>query len=280
MTRINVSIVLYHNQKKQIIKAIKSVLNTTLPIRLYLLDNSSSKELSELEKLDDRIKYIFNNSNLGFGKAHNIAIRKSIQDSVPYHLVLNPDVFFERGVLETLYQYMETHKDVGNIMPKVLYPDNNVQYLCKLLPTPMDLIFRRFVPIKKWKEKRNYLYELRFSGYDKIMNVPYLSGCFMFIRTSALRDVGLFDEKFFMYLEDTDLNRRIHRKYKTFFYPEVYIYHEFAKESYKNKKLLFYHIKSAIYYFNKWGWFWDQDRKRINKICLEELNYSFKRWEC
>ncbi len=276
MIQINISIVLYNNKRNQLIRTIESCLDTNLPIKLYLIDNSTSRELSELQKLDTRIEYIYNNFNLGYGKAHNIAIKKSIQNNVSYHLVLNPDVFFERGVLESLYDYMEIHKDVGNIMPKVLYPDNTIQYLCKLLPTPMDLIFRRFIPIKKWKERRNYIYELQFSGYDKIMNVPYLSGCFMFLRTSALKKVGLFDERFFMYLEDTDLNRRIHKRYKTIFYPKVHIFHEFAKESYKTKKLLFYHIKSAIYYFNKWGWFQDLERERINKICLEELGCSLK----
>ena len=76
-----------------------------------------------------------------------------------------------------------------------------------------------------------------------------------------------------MYLEDTDLNRRIHSKYKTIFYPNVSIIHEYAKESYVNKKLLIYHIKSAIYYFNKWGWLFDKERGMINKKCLNELNY-------
>ncbi len=269
--QLSISIVLYHNNIEQIERAIKSILNSSLNIKIYLVDNSSNNNLKKLEIIDKTIEYIYNNANLGFGKAHNIAIRRSIQGNVPYHLVLNPDVYFERGILEELYSYMEKNKNIGNIMPKVLYPDGSIQYLCKLLPTPMDLIFRRFIPFKNWKEKRNYFYELRFSGYDKIMNVPNLSGCFMFLRTSVLKELGLFDENFFMYLEDTDLNRRIHKKYKTVFYPQVSIYHEFAKESYKSKKLLKYHIQSAIYYFNKWGWFFDKERDEFNKKTLKDL---------
>jgi len=265
MTQLNASIVLYHNKKDQLIKAIKSFLDTDLKVKLYLVDNSTNDDLKELTQLDARIEYIFNNANLGYGRAHNIAIRKSIEDGVSYHLVLNPDVYFERGVLEKLYEYMEENKDIGNIMPKVLYPNGDIQYLCKLLPTPVDLIFRRFIPIKKWQEKRNERYELRWTGYDKIMNVPYLSGCFMFLRCSILEEVGLFDENIFMYLEDVDLNRRIHSTYKTIFFPKVDIFHEYTKGSYKSKKLLMEHIKSAIYYFNKWGWFFDKERKIINK---------------
>ena len=87
----------------------------------------------------------------------------------------------------------------------------------------------------------------------------------MFLRTEVLKQVGLFDENIFMYLEDIDLNRRIHSKYKTIYYPDAIVIHEHQKESYKNRKLLKAHIKSAIYYFNKYGWFFDKERTSINK---------------
>jgi GT2 family glycosyltransferase len=271
MTQINASIVLYHNKKEQLVKAINSFLNTNLEVKLYLVDNSSDDELKELGELDSRIEYIFNNANLGYGSAHNIAMRKSIADGAQYHIVLNPDIYFEGGVLEKLFDYMETDKEVGNIIPQVRYPNGEIQHLCKLLPTPTDLILRRFIPFKSWKEKRNEHYELRASGYDKAMNVPSLSGCFMFLRCATLKEVGLFDEKIFMYLEDTDLNRRIHAKYKTIFYPEVEIVHEYAKESYRSKKLLMFHIQSAFYYFGKWGWFFDKERDSVNQKVLESM---------
>jgi GT2 family glycosyltransferase len=274
MIIISGSIVLYNNKIKQIKKVINSFLNTNLKVKLYLIDNSSNDDLKELENIDNRIKYIFNNANLGYGKAHNIAMRKSIENNTSYHIVLNPDIYFENDVIEKLYNYMEENQEIGNIIPQVLYPDGEIQYLTKLLPTPIDLIFRRFIPLKSWKDKRNKKFELKFTGYKDINNIPSLSGCFMFLRADTLKDVGLFDENIFMYLEDTDLNRRIHSKYKTIFYPKVHILHEYAKESYVNKKLLVYHIKSAIYYFNKWGWFFDKERAEINNRCLEKLNYK------
>jgi len=279
MIDLSISIVLFHNKKEELTKTLNSCLNTNLNIRIYLIDNSKNDNLSVLSNLDSRIIYIFNNANLGYGKAHNIALRKSIEESIPYHLVLNPDVYFEKGVLEELYNFMEANKDVGLIMPKALYPDGDIQYLCKLLPTPLDLFGRRFLNFglfKKIVEKRNEIYELRFTGYDKIMEVPYLSGCFMFIRTEVLKKVGLFDERFFMYLEDTDLSRRIHRVAKTIYYPYVHVYHEYGKGSYKSLKLLYYHIKSAIKYFNKYGWFFDKERKEINKRILKKLGYPTK----
>lgn len=271
MSQIAASIVLYKTNREQLIKAISSFLNTQLTVKLYLIDNSPTDDLKDIAALDSRIEYIFNNANLGYGAAHNIAIRKTIEEGVPYHLVLNPDVYFESGVLEKIYDYMENHPEVGNLMPKVLYPNGEIQYLCKLLPTPMDLIFRRFFPIKRLNEKRNNLYELRFSGYNKIMNVPYLSGCFMFLRVTALKEIGVFDERYFMYPEDIDLTRRLYRKYKTIFYPEVSIVHEHEKASFRSYKMMLIHIWNIIKYFNKWGWFFDRERSEINKQVLRKL---------
>lgn len=270
---ISASIVLYNTKTEELKKVINSFFATeNVDLQLYLVDNSPTDSLKNIveEYQDKSITYIFNNANIGYGAAHNIAIRKSIEKKAPYHVILNPDIYFESSVIHDLSNFMNQNVEVGNIMPKIVYPDGELQYLCKLLPTPADLIFRRFIPFKKWKEKRNERYELHFTGYNKAMNIPNLSGCFMFLRTAALEEVGLFDEKIFMYLEDVDLNRRIHRKYKTIFYPEVEVVHSHAKESYKSKKLLKAHIKSAIYYFNKYGWIFDKERESMNNKTLKK----------
>lgn len=85
---------------------------------------------------------------------------------------------------------------------------------------------------------------------------------------AALAEVGMFDERFFLYMEDADLCRRIGQKYRTVYYPEVHVTHAFKKASYKELKLLYQHMRSAVLYFNKWGWFRDPDRKRINRETL------------
>ena len=94
---------------------------------------------------------------------------------------------------------------------------------------------------------------MRDTGYNQIMDVPYLSGSFMLLRTSALKEVGLFDERFFMYPEDIDLTRRIGAKYRTIFYPEVSVIHHHEKASYKSVKLLIIHVWNIMKYFWKWG---------------------------
>lgn len=267
------SIVLYRNEPDVVSKTIESFLNTDLRVFLYLIDNSPEDSLKVLAHCTN-IEYIYVNKNIGFGAGHNIAIRKSM-DNAKYHLVLNPDIYFEKGVLEGIFSFMEENKDIGLLMPKILYPDGRIQYLCKMLPTPLDIFLRRFLPFKKVVEKRNERYELRFTGYDKVMNVPYLSGCFMFLRNSVLKDVGAFDERFFMYFEDTDLTRRIHKKYKTVYFPYVSVFHCYGKESYRKLGILLIHIKNAFIYFNKYGWFFDRERKDINFKLIHDERFLY-----
>lgn len=274
--KLSASIVLYNTKIDELKRVIDSYFAYIGEKQLFLVDNSPTDSLKEIVKIypNNDIYYIFNNKNMGYGKAHNIAIKKSIEQGLSYHIILNPDIIIEKGSLEKLTEYMEQHPEVGNIMPKIIYPNGELQYLCKLLPSPIDLIFRRFIPIKRWKDAINERYELHSFGYDKIKNIPNLSGCFMFLRTEALKKVGLFDENIFMYLEDIDLNRRIHSKYKTIYYPDAIVIHEHQKESYKNRKLLKAHIQSAIYYFNKYGWLFDKERITINKNVLKDLSQN------
>lgn len=271
---ITASIVIYKNDLELLKRAVQSFLESTQESILYLVDNSPTNYYSRFFQ-HPRIKYIFNNKNIGFGAGHNLALKDILKGKCStYHIVLNPDVYFEKEAISSLFDYIEGNPQVGLIMPKVLYPDGRLQPLCKLLPTPFTLFSRRFLHFyPSWSNRLNHWYEMHFSGYDKIMDVPFLSGCFMFLRTDALREVGLFDERIFLYTEDTDLTRRIHQRYRTIFFPKAVIFHYNQRGSYKNAVKLMHHIFSAITYFNKWGWFNDYERKFINeKILLKFSN--------
>lgn len=252
--------------------------------KIWIIDHSDSvlslrEELQQYTSFDPdyeehhqrgfTIEYLFED-NIGYGRGNNRAIRLAITEGSTYHLVVNPDVWFTQDVIPTLWKYMEQHHDVGQMMPKVLFLDGSIQPLAKMLPVPMDLFCRMLLPEFMFR-KRNDKYELRQTGYTKLLNVPCLSGCFMFFRISALQDVGLFDDRYFMYGEDYDLTRRIHRKYKTIFFPEVSIYHKFNRASRHSVKLFVIHMWSMCKYFCKWGWIYDSERRHFNKQLLSEI---------
>jgi GT2 family glycosyltransferase len=269
MRELTCSIVLYNNNFADLERVIATIAHSKLLFKIYLVDNSGSPTLRSLA-YNNKIEYIFNNKNLGYGAAHNIALKKSLHQSL-YHLVLNPDIEFEPGTLENIFNFMQAHPDVGLLMPKVFYRNGDLQKLCNPLPKPINLMGRRFFQNAEWSKKINDEYELKGLNYDHCLNVPNLSGCFMFLRCNTLKQTGFFDERYFMYMEDVDLCRRIHAVAKTLFYPEVSIVHGFEKESYSNKTLLKHHITSAIKYFNKWGWIFDKERDKFNKKLFDDL---------
>lgn len=266
---LNVSIVLYRPDWEQVSALTHVLLQSQRVNRVYWIDNSP-QAAEQLPLQSERIQYQHNPTNLGYGAAHNIAIRESIYDNIPFHLVINPDIILDSKELDRMLDFVSQNPLVGSLMPKVTYPNGQLQYLCKLLPTPLDVFGRRFLPSSWIAAQRNHQYEMRASGYDKIMNIPYLSGCFMLLRTEAVKQARLFDERFFMYPEDMDLTRRIHRNYLTVYFPHATIIHNHEKASYKSLKMLWIHMVNMCRYFNKWGWFRDKERQLFNDTAIRE----------
>ena len=240
-----------------------------------VIDNGDSLDVRDAVQTMGGI-YARTGENAGFGRGHNLALRQLAGVDAPYHLILNPDIAFDADALGRLASVMDFHPDVGLVMPRVLYPDGSIQYLCKLLPAPIDLVLRRFLPrpLKRVAQKRIASYELRDLDYDAPAYVPSLSGCFMFARRSVLDAVGGFDERFFLYMEDVDLCRRMLAISRLLYWPGVTVEHVHQMGSYRNRKLLLWHIHSAIKYFNKWGWIWDRKRTEINRATLASLRRS------
>lgn len=264
--KVTASLVLYKTLPDHLSAVLGSTLDSCIE-RIYLIDNSPTDELRSYSNSSPKIEYIWGHGNIGYGSGHNVAIRKVVAQGARYHVVLNPDISFDTAVIKTLADYMDEFENIGQIMPKVVYPDGKLQYLCKLLPTPGDLFGRRFFPLMS----RDHRYEMRASGYIKAMEVPFLSGCFMFCRVDALDKIGGFDDRYFMYCEDMDLCRRIGMAgYKTMFYPGATVVHHHEKESYKNRRMLVAHVRSAVKYFNKWGWLFDGYRKKVNNNAIKQ----------
>jgi len=274
MIDVCVSLVRYNQPHLDILTLFQTVKREALSSQFWVIDNSPEA----ISANDFSDTYIFLGKNIGFGAGHNIALRESPKFA-KYHLLLNPDISFEPGVLDVLFRFMENNPDVGMVMPKVLYPDGKIQYLCNLVPSALDLIFRRF-HLSRFFKARHRRYEMRGEDYDSPMLVPFLSGCFLVVRTSILSEVGFFDERYFMYMEDLDFSRRVAERYWTVYFPAVHVIHGYGQGSYKEPRLFWYHLRSAIKYFFKWGWFFDKKRRVLNsKFCCiqNKCNCDFSR---
>jgi GT2 family glycosyltransferase len=254
--KLSCSIVLFQNNREILANTIYSILKSNINLILFLIDNSPTNDLANISK-HDKIIYIHNPSNPGYGASHNLAIKESYKSNFDFHLVINPDVYFSSGTLEAIICFMESNKKIVLLMPKILFPDNKIQFLCKRNPSFFDLFLRGFAPnfLKLIFKKRLKKFQYQNTSYDEIIyDVPYLSGCFMFFRTSLLKQVGYFDENIFMYLEDADMTRRCLGVGNTVYYPIVSVFHHYGGLTHKSFKFKLITIKSSFTYFRKWGW--------------------------
>ncbi len=270
--KVNTSIVLYNISNHEL-KKLLSCFQFTIVSKTILIDNSSNI-LSNLIK-SPNIDYIYNDSNLGFGKAHNIAFKKSIEENAKYHIIINPDIEFKEDIIQEIIKYMDENPDIGVVMPQILYPDGRIQRLAKLIPSPLEYFARRFIPFNWIKNRINNRYELLNYNYTFPLDAPFLSGCFLVLRVDVLKKIGGFDENIFLYFEDNDICRKILIEgYRTVVYPFVSVVHDHTPKSFFNIKNIMIYFKSGIYYFNKWGWIFDKDRIIENRKTMKLIKKS------
>lgn len=271
--KLTASIVTYktpHDELGECISALKR--NGTA--RIYIIDNSPDESLRDFISTlpaNNIVEYIARHDNPGYGTAHNMALRRALEEDTQYHLVINSDVYFEDGTLPKIIEYMDLHPDTGMLQPRIISPDGSEQFSSRLIPSPFDLIGRRFMPgFLNTTRNRRYLLTERPKGVA--LNIPYHQGSFMFFRVEILRKSGLFDERFFMYPEDIDISRRIHALCPTIYWPEVTVTHAHRASSYHSIRMLRIHMVNMFRYFNKWGWLLDPERKCFNKRILRQIS--------
>lgn len=269
---IRASIVVHKTPESQLSKALECLLKSDIN-KVYIIDNSPTDDLKQTVEGLDRVEYL-HVTNRGFGAGHNIGIRKSIQDGADFHLVMNADVWWQGDIIRELLDYMSQYPRIGLIAPKIFYPNGELQYSCRMLPTPVDLFVKRFLP-ETLSRNRMKKYLLSDHNHDFPLNCPYLLGSFLLFKIEALKECGIFDERFFMYPEDIDITRRIHEKWKTLYWPKVSIIHEHQQASKKNFKMFWIHFTNMIKYFNKWGWLKDSKRDIYNQYLRRDI-YSIK----
>lgn len=269
---ISFSIVIYKQPREELLKVLRSLLLYKGEKRIFLIDNSPTDGHASLRALDACIDYRWEGCNVGFGCGHNIAFRMAQEAGSRYHVVVNPDIFYEEDPIATMADYMDRHTEVGLMMPKVLYPNGKIQYLPKLFPSPWQLLWRTLKVPFRLHLHVSTRFEMREMREPEVYCVPSVSGCFSMFRLSALKEVGGYDERYFMYFEDTDLSRRMHKQYDTCYFSRVKVFHNYGHGARHNLRLFLIFMTSAVRYFNKWGWLFDSERRHYNRRALQLMH--------
>ncbi len=239
-----------YNNIRTIDKAVRTVLNCTkCDFKLYAVDNGSTDGTPEyIEERFPEVTVLRTGENIGFGAGHNFIIDRLDSD---YHAVINPDVILKDDIISNMADYLDSHPECGMLSPKILFPDGRDQILGKRVPLPQYLVASRLRGKEPGKTLSKYaMLDCDLSEPTQIQNA---TGCFMFIRTSLFKELGGFDERYFMYFEDCDLTRKVNSVSKVLFYPYAVVYHEWGRESKKNFKLKMVQVSSMLKYYAKWG---------------------------
>ena len=247
--QITASIVVYKEDITTLQKCIASFVQSPFATTLYIIDNSPEDSISE--QLDNpKIQYVFSGENVGFGKGHNQVIDLLKKNSSDFHLILNPDMAFDPKILESLVSELSKQKSSAVIAPKILFPYGTMQYTARKFPSFSEQCYR-FLRIFPKKTQRQ---EYRDQDLNTLFYPDFIHGNFMLFKTADFLSLQGFDERFFMYMEDVDVCRRIQKLDKKVVYdPSVFAYHEFRKGSRKKLRLFLTHLNSMLKYYKKWG---------------------------
>jgi GT2 family glycosyltransferase len=236
-------IVISFNQSQLVSRCLESVIRMSgdIDYEIILVDNGSTDCTTDV--VADRfpsVNILQNKYNLGFAAANNQGIRAS---RGRYIFLLNQDAEVVEGSLSSLIRIMDEHPKIGIIGCKVILPDGVLQPTYNPFPTLWNTLFpkrkklateRRLVSIGRDLQMRRDLacQYTKLYGYDCFHEVPNVSGVAMAARRAMWEQVGLFDERFFMYYEDLDWSARARKAgWKVFYTPKCTICHQYHPNS-------------------------------------------------
>ncbi len=249
------SIIVDYNSIEHTIMAIDTLLKyeNELIDKVIIVDNYGLKDYSLIfEKFKDRVMVIRPGTNVGFGRAINLAMNHV---QTPYVLLQNPDTYLEGKVLHIMLEYLKKHASA--VVPVAKTPEG-LEFLARRFTKPLDILAGRRSPLlkfnffKKIGEKYRYLDK---KEEKEPFEVDAFTGTFVLFRKEAFSRAGGFDRRFFLFMEDIDLSRRLRQKgYKISVLPSVFIRHSVGATRGKvPMKSGFAKAKSVYMYLSKWG---------------------------
>lgn len=206
-------------------------------IQLIITDNLKN-DLPEHDTLDwGSLRILRNDRQLGFAQNHNNAFKYAEGE---YFVILNPDLVFEKPLLERLCRSLDGHR-ADLIAPQIVDETGAVQDSYRSLPTPLELIRRRLP---------GYIFKPYLPDSGGIVYPDWIAGMFWLLRSDIYRQLGGMDEKFFLYLEDVDFCSRARlRRMKLMVDTNIKVRHDAQRSSRRNLYFLYHHIKSALRFF-------------------------------
>jgi GT2 family glycosyltransferase len=258
---MDVSLILVnYNSKEHLERCLASIKqnNKRHSLEIIVVDNASTDGSQAMVRAaHPEVTLIRNTNNLGFGKANNLGIQLA---KGKYLLLLNNDTILNNDAIAALVKCLDNAPKAGIVACKVFEPDGKIQKNCRSFPlSPFDTMFGRASLFSKLFPSNPITKRTTLSDWDynSPRQVDWVSGACMLIRRKVLDQIGLLDENYFMYWEDTDFCKRAKDAgWEIWFTPEGEIVHYSGQGGGKRPlSLKLYTIyqmhRSAYYYFLK-----------------------------
>ncbi len=250
--KVSIVIVTY-NSEATIYNCLSSVFSSSLKSEVIVVDNNSTDNTVEVINKFPNVKLIQNKKNFGFGKANNLGVKASNGN---YIFFLNPDCVVEKDSVEKLAGFLEKNSETAVVGPKLINQDESIQREISPFPTVLSeiLVLLRLHRIGLFKKSVYSDYD-----YGKTQSTEHLMGAALMVKRNVFEKLDGFDEKFFLWFEETDLLKRVSENgQKIVYYPESIVKHLVGQSTRQIDPLTKQTIwnKSLIYYFQKHkGWF-------------------------
>ncbi len=232
--------------------------------RAVVVDNASEDGSAAMVKRHfPQAEVIINSENIGYPRANNVGLRHlgyhapgEVAAAAPrYALLLNPDTELPETALASMVRFMDSRPDVGVAGPKLVLEDGNLDKACRRgFPTPMVSLYHFSGLAKAFPRNPRFgRYNMSFADENEELEVDSVVGAFMQVRKSAIEQVGLLDEAFFMYGEDLDWAYRIKRAgYKVWYYPKVEVRHVKRAASRMSPRAQFEFWRAMLIFYRKY----------------------------
>ncbi len=260
-------IILSYKQKglvKQSLKGLRS-LNIPLDYEIIVVDNNSGDNIEEMVKNEFiDVKFIRAAENRGYAAGNNLGIKIA---KGKYILILNPDVTILSDAITKLYKFMEANLRIGIAGPKIKNPDGSIQFTCSRFPD-WKLPFYRRTFLSRTKKGKKWNEHYLMMDWDHMSNakVDWLFGACLMVRKSAIDEVGLLDERYFLYMEDLDWCRRFwEKKWEVWYVAEASVIHYHQRISAEGNLFSSIFSKSARTHLLSWlKYYFKYKNKKLN----------------
>ncbi|MFY9457623.1 MAG: glycosyltransferase family 2 protein [Candidatus Spechtbacterales bacterium] len=256
------SIIINHYKSPEVLKLCLKYIEKNAPqgAEIIVTDSETIEKTRGMMHYDfPKIIFLREKENVGFAKSVNRGIRDARGD---FFLIINADVMVTgKDAIPKMLAYMEEHEDVGVLGPRLFNINGEYQPSCFRFYTPGTILARR-TPFGKTAWGKRELARFLPEPSSDPASTDWLMGSALLVRRKAYEQVGPMDERYFMYLEDTDWCRSFWEKeWKVVYYPDAFFYHYHFRASKKRgaivdlltNKYARVHLVSAVKYFRKYG---------------------------